>query len=469
MDWNETESGAKVALAIIKLPAKVHVPDPRYGGPVLINPGGPGGSGVDFLLRPGEQLQQTVDTSSDAKPIPLPISSNEPMPKYYDIAHGEGLIGLSPDSFTNAWARAKAIGKSCVYGENFSSSKDCKYLGYFMNATPTVRDIVEIVERHGEWRERHSRQWLSSEDRVSRVVLDGVVDSHAYYNSSALPAIQDSDKAFEYLLQLCFESGSHEKCGLYDPHGVEEIKSKLFSIIDSVKENPFPVPPSSSRGPQLVTGSDIDLGLHLTLYEPLQLSAQFFSAMHNLSLRDGSWFAEFNRDGMISDIAALPESCKDAQPWNVECQVSDVLDSIGGMGIECTDGPDLQGRSPETFKAYWDLLSNTSKVLAPRKALDRLHCPLEGNTSHPVLFIGNTLDPTTPVRSAHKIAAGFPDAVLLEQNAIGHCSIAAPSLCTAKIVRQYFQTGKLPASNKTCEVDESPFIGTRSVPSSTGA
>jgi hypothetical protein len=39
MDWNETEPGAKVAIAITKIPAKVHITDPRFGGAILINPG----------------------------------------------------------------------------------------------------------------------------------------------------------------------------------------------------------------------------------------------------------------------------------------------------------------------------------------------------------------------------------------------------------------------------------------------
>lgn len=47
-----------------------------------------------------------------------------------------------------------------------------------------------------------------------------------------------------------------------------------------------------------------------------------------------------------------------------------------------------------------------------------------------------------------------------------HGSISAPSLCTQRYVRKYFQDGSLPPAGTICEVDSQPFPGSdsKSVP-----
>jgi TAP-like protein len=79
------------------------------------------------------------------------------------------------------------------------------------------------------------------------------------------------------------------------------------------------------------------------------------------------------------------------------------------------------------------------------------------------------------------MSRGFSNSVVLTQNSSGvkliflalffclnllifysntnfqHCSISAPSLCTAKYVRQYFTDGTLPEPGTICEADLGPF------------
>ncbi|KAG8741902.1 hypothetical protein FRC11_014583 [Ceratobasidium sp. 423] len=46
---------------------------------------------------------------------------------------------------------------------------------------------------------------------------------------------------------------------------------------------------------------------------------------------------------------------------------------------------------------------------------------------------------------------GNESAALLVQEGFGHCTIAHPSLCTAKAIREYFLRGKVPAPGTLCK------------------
>ena len=188
MDWNNTSAdGARVSLAIAKLPSKVHVTDPRYGGLLWLQIGGPGGSGVEFLRKHGKTIQTVVDSDLDPSD---PNHESRPL-KYFDIlgidprgvnnttprlscfptpvsrdlwmlqSSTEGIIGSSDVSLKNHYARAEALGRGCSARFRESEDEDDR-LAFHLNTTPVVADMVAVLELHGKWRDEEARKWLAS-------------------------------------------------------------------------------------------------------------------------------------------------------------------------------------------------------------------------------------------------------------------------------------------------------------------
>jgi hypothetical protein len=94
------------------------------------------------------------------------------------------------------------------------------------------------------------------------------------------------------------------------------------------------------------------------------------------------------------------------------------------------------------------------------------------NTSFPILFVSNTRDPVTPIRSGLLQSRKFLDAGFIEQKSEGHCSVAMVSVCTMRRIRAYFGKGVVPEKPRfdddddgdgltgnwtTCEVDQRPW------------
>ncbi len=60
--------------------------------------------------------------------------------------------------------------------------------------------------------------------------------------------------------------------------------------------------------------------------------------------------------------------------------------------------------------------------------------------------------------SARSANAAFEGSQIVEVKGYGHCSIAVPSTCLAKHVRDFLYDGKLPSNYTQCDVDGPYFI-----------
>ncbi|KAK6430388.1 hypothetical protein LTR95_013460 [Oleoguttula sp. CCFEE 5521] len=139
MDWqgHSDEVNKTVEVAVIKIEATVPVTDPTYGGAVILNPGGPGGSGIGQVLRGGKYVRTLLSAGpeiekGEGKHFDVygfdPRGVNNTTPTIIcqpdSIAAGKweietnayGYIGTSDTSFDNVWASRRALAEGCSKG-----------------------------------------------------------------------------------------------------------------------------------------------------------------------------------------------------------------------------------------------------------------------------------------------------------------------------------------------------------------
>jgi pimeloyl-ACP methyl ester carboxylesterase len=224
LDWLEPDTNpARVTLAIIARPAVVPETDPSFGGSIIVNPGGPSGSGVSFVLRAGEVIQHTADGNKKYEILsfdPRGVGFTTPTADCYRDEFARNIGSLEdramgpPDSGLDVLRRklalSKGFGSLCEAG----SGKDGIY-GY-VSTSSVVRDMVEIVDKLHELRDTSNsnspqeqrlelrtakelpriQYWGFSygtvlgnyfasmyPGRVGRMILEAVEDIYDYYNT----------------------------------------------------------------------------------------------------------------------------------------------------------------------------------------------------------------------------------------------------------------------------------------------
>lgn len=508
--WNAT-TNATVTLALVRKPAAVPVTHPKYGGAVILNPGGPGAHGVQFMLRVGEQLSNLLDAPADddegkhfdlisydprgiglSTPKLACFSANSIMEQVWSIRDWElGSLSASDVAFGRMWAMAKAKGESCAVTIEDSDIKQYATTAY------VARDILEIIEKHGEWREKEATKLITYHyqktpgahephrtsyhpgqekllfwgfsygtyigstfaamypDRVGRLVLDGVVDTIDNRQGAWYTDLLDTEKTMNSFYRYCADAG-YPACALANSDGKTEaahVKQRTLAVIDTLRYDPIAV---VGPNPEVITSHDLRMLIFQSLYKPVRMFPTLANTIAELEKGDGNSSAQ-----MLKPVHSL--SCRTTG-------VDPVFDIDAQTAILCTDGDDQTSISRTEFASFAAKLVDVSSTIGDLWAVTRMQCihypvraqyryngPWEASTSHPVLFIGNTKDPVTPSINAFKMAQRLKDSGVLIQDSAGHCSLAAYSECTTKHVRQYFQTGELPPANTTCQPDEIPF------------
>lgn len=119
LDYTNPRSKEKAVIAIVKLPADIEGGEnsPEWGGPLLINPGGPGGSGTDFAKLGAKSLQAIVGKKYSIVGFdPRGIKHTTPLASCFGTEIDRVTSGLSND-------RVISSGGDDVFGHVYSTTK----------------------------------------------------------------------------------------------------------------------------------------------------------------------------------------------------------------------------------------------------------------------------------------------------------------------------------------------------------
>lgn len=426
--------------------------------------GGPGSSGVATLINLKDTFLKVFGAEYNFIAFdPRGVNNTGP-----SFSCEESGTYFNSQPIAEQWVQAKANGERCTLD---NQDTDAKYVG-----TPAVvQDMMHFTELQAEAKGKDPKEekiWYFGvsygtvigqtlaamyPDRLGRVILDGNVDGTEYYNGYTPSSVNSTDEAFGLFFKHCYQAGP-ELCPLAtNTSSAADVETRYQTVLRMLDAEPMYIPETV----RLLNRRTFENNAFNSLYQPglrYYTLAKTIDSLGQRNLTDYDLFSKLIGASGSKAIRANPEYTTAAE--------SDML-----MFITCVDNA---GRYPlKTVQAYRNAVEDLYEKsgFGSRYAYGNpLLCngfgitPPESqffpgfetttNTSVPLLFIGNTGDPVTPLSSAHRMSDMFPGSRVLTQKSPGHGFFSLDSKCTHEHVKAYMDKGTLPDEGTLCKIDD---------------
>ena len=428
-------TGRQITLQLLKIHDSA---DTKPIGSLLVNPGGPGGSGLNLALGIVGQLSNSLLDHFDILGFdPRGVGESSPIEcltdQQKDQINAASPDVLTPSGFTQARAIAKQIADAC-------SSKYGNALPYF-NTVQTAMDMNQIREAVGDPQLNYlgfsygtelGAQYLHLYPQTVRVaVLDGAVDPLTNDITSFANQLQGFEGAFDQFAAWCTK---HSPCS-----SLGNPRQTVYKI--AAQAGKAPIPSSTPGETRKATPAIVYTGVLSALYSQSQWST----------------LGQALIDGERGDSSGLFQLADD---YNERYNGHYTNLSDANTTISCNDSK--PGPSDATIRAtakswakrfpmfgLWSAASLFScQQWQPKRTVPPL--PTARTTPHTVLVIGNLHDPATPYQGAKDLVNTLGHAELLTWNGEGHTSYLQGSSCIDAYVNSYLVSGTLPPAGKVC-------------------
>lgn len=430
-------SGGAFSLALLRYQA---LDQDRRIGSLVVNPGGPGSSGVDYaysaeyIVSP-EILERFDIVGFDPRGVGESAAikclndaetdaSFAADPKPDDEAEFALFISDARDYFAKCSENTEHL-------TNYSTLNSARDLEILRSALGDEQ-LNFLGKSYGTYLGTLYAELFP--ESVGRFVLDGAVDPNSNIREAVLGQAIGFESALNAFISNCLNSSS---CAL-----TGDLQSARNQVIDLLTNTA--ITPLESKSGREVTEGLVLLGIASALYDSESGWPVLRDAFKEATLGSGTSFLT-----LADQYAGRQENGKYLSNENDALQV-----------ISCLDQNELETVS--TFKKGVAEFAKRAPIFGPYLAYAGLACRYFPNLSSveqieikslktkPILIVGTTRDPATPYKWAQSLAKIFEGSILITLDGDGHAGHGRGSTCVDSAVDRYLLTGAMPKSELFC-------------------
>ena len=456
----DNPSGATTELVLARVPATDQA---NRIGTIFINPGGPGGSGVDLAVFGfGSSLEQQLQGRFDVVGFdPRGIARSSPL-QCFDFP-GEALAYISSVPIFPYLREQERPFFDVFRGLARICSERRVPIMQHMSTADVVRDLDLLRRAVGDEKLTYLGFSYGSyigntyanmfPQKVRALVIDGVLDPRLW--SSGTQIVSDrvaTAEEFAEFLRLCDEAG--DACALSAPGG---SSARFEALANALLETPLLFP-----GGFLYTYDLLISDATTAMYAPETWGGpDGYAAMF-----------DFLADAVLGDASATQQAAAtrrtiEQRLQQARPQRADYDNFIEGYyGNQCSDTG-----YPHSFLAFHAVseFAEAGSIFGPYwwwpnagcanwpVAADRYVGPWTTRTSAPVLVVGNYFDGVTDYNGAVASSRLLKNSRLLSYAGWGHTAYDR-SECVTQYVIDYLLDGSLPPVDTVCPANPNPFL-----------
>ncbi len=446
LDYDEP-NGTKIALALVRIPA---TDTENRIGSLFLNPGGPGGSGVEFALFFGPFAAQVWGPVANQYDIvgfdPRGIASSTPLLCFGSLDQALQVLPPLPFPTTEEEVAIFAAGDTLL-------DRSCQKRGTIvldhMSTANVARDMDVMRQAVGDEQLNYVGGSYGSylgqtyanlfPSNVGAMVIDGILDPEAWANldaqvpfSTALRSDAGAADTLDEFISQC-ESAAPGNCAF-----APNTASRLDALLERLRE-----------GPILIT--DPETGETFPYIYSFLIGDMLGGLYNPFGYAEGAEFLAFLEDQADPVSLGLARASMEKATGLSNQRVREYPNFVEGFpAVACEDTSNPAGGHFEWFSAgksaaaefgiFGEIWTWASSPCAVWSSFDEdvYKGPFATETSNPVLVIGNLYDPATRYEGALAAHSLLANSALLTVDEPGHTSLGI-SVCAGVLTGVYLE------------------------------